>query len=61
MGGKYKQGKEGAASAYEGFFELPPVVVVLVLWVAGVALLGLSGLVVYWVGRVVVGLMAGSI
>ena len=61
MGGKYKQGKEGAASAYEGFLELPQAVVLLVLWVAGVALLGLSALVVYWVGRVVIGLMAGSI
>jgi hypothetical protein len=52
MGGKYKEGKEGVASAYEGFLELPPVVVVLVLWVGGVALLGSCALVVYWVGRV---------
>ena len=61
MGGKYKQGKEGAATAYEGFLELPQAVVVLVLWVGGVALLGLCALVLYWVGRVVVGLLAGSI
>jgi hypothetical protein len=61
MGGKYKQGKEGVATGYEGFLELPPPVVVLVMWVAGVALLGLCALVLYWVGRVVIGLMAGSI
>ena len=61
MGGKYKQGKEGAATAYEGFLELPPAAVVLVLWVAGVALLGSCVLVLYWGGRVLVGLMAGSI
>jgi hypothetical protein len=60
-GGKYKEGKEGVALAYEGFLELPPVVVVLVLWVAGVALLGSSALVVYWVGSVVVGSLAGSL
>ena len=61
MGGKYKEGKEGVASAYEGFLELPPVVVLLVMWVAGVALLGSGALVLYWIGRVLVGLMAGSI
>jgi hypothetical protein len=33
----------------------------LVLWVGGVALLGTCALVVYWVGRVLVGLMAGAI
>jgi hypothetical protein len=59
--GKYKQGQEGVSTAYEGFLELPQAVVLLVLWVAGVALLGLCGLVVYWVGRVLTGLIAGSI
>jgi hypothetical protein len=57
--GRYKQGQEGVATAYEGFLELPQAVVLLVLWVAGVALLGLCGLVVYWVGRVLTGLIAG--
>ena len=61
MGSKYKEGKEGVASAYERFLELPPVVVLLVMWVAGVALLGSGALVLYWIGRVLVGLMAGSI
>ena len=62
MGGKYRQRKEEeAATAYEGFFELPPAVVVLVLWVAGVALIGSCALVVYWVGRLLIGLIAGSI
>ncbi len=61
IGGEYKQRKEEAADAYEGFFELPPAVVLLVLWTAGVALIGLCALVLYLVGRVLVGLIAGSI
>ena len=64
VGGRYKQGKEGAdgvASAYEGFLELPPGVVVLVLWVGGGALLGSCALVLYWVGSVVVRSLAGSL
>jgi hypothetical protein len=61
VGGRYKQGKEGAATAYEWFLELPVVVVVSVMWVAGVALLGLGVLGLYWVGRVLVGMMTGSI
>ena len=61
MGGKYKEGKEGVASAYEGFLELPPVVVVLVMWVAGAVLLGSCALVLYWVGSVVVRSLAGSL
>ena len=60
-GGQYNQGKEGVATAYEWFLNLPPVVLLLVLWVGGVALLGTCALVLYWVGRVLVGLMAGSI
>jgi hypothetical protein len=65
VGGKYKEGKEGVASAYEWFLQMPRVVVVSVvvsvLWVAGVALLGSGALVLYWIVRVLVGLMAGSI
>ena len=61
MGGKYKEGKEGVESAYEGFLELPPAVVLLVLWVAGAVLLGSCALVLYWVGSVVVRSLAGSI
>ena len=47
-----KEDKEGVAAAYEGFLQLPQVVVMLVLWVVGVVLLGLCVLVLYWVGRV---------
>ena len=61
IGGQYNQGKEGVATAYEWFLNLPPVVLFWLLWVGGVALLGTCALVLYWVGRVLVGLMAGSI
>ncbi len=61
MEGKYKQGQEGVGTAYEGFLGLPPAVVLSVLWAAGVALIGSCALVVYWVGRVLIGLIAGSI
>ena len=61
IGGQYNQGKEGVATTYEWFLNLPPVVLLLVLWVGGVALLGTCALVLYWVGRVLVGLMAGTI
>jgi hypothetical protein len=61
MGGEYKQRKEEAAKAYEGFLEMPPAVVVLVLWGAGAALIGSCALVLYWIGRVLVGLIVGSI
>jgi hypothetical protein len=61
MGGKYKEGKEGVASAYEGFLEWPPGVVLLVLWVAGVALLGSCALVLYMAGSVLVRSLAGSL
>ena len=40
---------------------MPPVVPLLVLWVAGVAFIGTCALVLYWVGRLLVGLVAGSI
>ena len=59
--GKYDWGKEGLATAYERVLDLPPVVPLLVLWVAGVALIGTCALVLYWVGRLLVGLAAGSI
>ncbi len=60
--GKYSQGKEGLATAYEEWvLDLPPVVALLVLWVAGVAFVGTCALVLYWVGRLLVGLVAGSI
>ena len=61
MGGKYKEGKVGVASAYEGFLELPQVVVVLVLWVAGVAFLGSCALVLYMAGSVVLRSLARSL
>ena len=59
--GKYNQGKEGLATGYEWVLDLPPVVPLLVLWVSGVALIGTCALVLYWVGRLLVGLVAGSI
>ena len=59
--GKYNQGKEGLATGYEWVLDLPPVVPLLVLWVSGVALIGTCALVLYWVGRLLVGLAAGSI
>jgi hypothetical protein len=58
-GRQYNQGKEGVATAYEWFLSLPPVVPYSVIWIGGVALLGTCALVLYWVGRVLVGLMAG--
>jgi len=61
MGGKYKEGKEGVASAYEGDLELPPAVVMLVLWVVGAAVLGSCALVLYMAGSVVVRSLAGSL
>jgi hypothetical protein len=61
MGGKYKEGKEGVESAYEGFLELPPAVVLLVLWVAGAVLLGSCALVLYMAGSVVLRSLAGSL
>jgi hypothetical protein len=47
-----EEGQGGVAAAYEGFLQLPQVVVMLVLWAVGVVLLGLCVLVLYWVGRV---------
>ena len=58
MGGKYKEGKEGVGTAYEWFLELPQAVV---LWVAGVALLGSCALVLYMAGSVVLRSLAGSL
>jgi hypothetical protein len=52
----YNQGKEEVAAAYEWFLKLPPVVTLVVLWVAGVSLMGACALMLYWVGRVLVGL-----
>src|SRR5215210_3216694 len=48
MNNKYTQGKEGVATAYEWFIDLPPVGPMLVLWVAGAALLGTCALVLYF-------------
>ena len=61
MGSMYKEGKEGVGTAYEWFLQLPPAVVLLMLWVGGVVLLGSCALGLYWVGRVLVGLMVGAI
>jgi hypothetical protein len=51
----YNQGNEEEATAYEWFLKVPPVVPILLLWVAGVALLGTGALVLYWVGQLLAG------
>src|SRR5215212_3290069 len=48
MGGKYKQGKAGVGTAYEEFLQLPPAVVLLVLWGGGGAPWGSAVLRRYW-------------
>jgi hypothetical protein len=50
----------GMGLAYERFLELPVRVVVLVLWVGGVALLGALTLVVYALISALVGILAGA-
>jgi hypothetical protein len=51
----------GIGRAYEWFLQLPVVIVLTVLWVAGAALLGSCALVLYMAGSVVVRSLAGSI
>ncbi len=46
---------------YERFLELPPALVLLVMWVAGVALLGSIALVLYSTAWALVRAVAGSI
>ncbi len=46
---------------YERFLELPPALVLLVMWVAGVALLGSIALVLYLAVGTLLPLLAGSI
>ena len=50
----------GIGLAYERFLEMPVQVVVLVLWVGGVALLGACALVAYALISALVGMLAGS-
>ena len=50
----------GIGLAYEWFLELPVRVVVLVLWVGGVALLGACALVVYAAVSALVGIITGA-
>jgi len=47
--------------AYERFLGLPPAFVLLVMWVAGAALLGSIALVLYATGWALVQLAAGSV
>ena len=49
----------GIGRAYEWFLELPVVIVLTVMWVAGVALLGSCALALYMAGSVVVRSLAG--
>ena len=50
----------GIGLAYEWFLELPVRVVVLVLWIGGVAFLGALALVAYALISALVGVMAGA-
>ncbi len=47
--------------AYEGFLELPHLVVLALLWVAGAVLLGSCALGVYMVGSLLVRVLAGAL
>ena len=49
------------ARAYERFLELPHLVVLAVLWVAGAALLGSLALALYMVGSLLVRVLAGAL
>ena len=51
---------EGIGLAYEWFLELPVPVVLLVLWVGGVALLGACALLAYAVISTPMGIVAGA-
>jgi hypothetical protein len=51
---------EGIGLAYEWFLELPVPVVLLVLWVGGVALLGACALLAYAAISTLVGIVAGA-
>jgi hypothetical protein len=51
---------EGIGLAYEWFLELPVLVVLLVLWVGGVALLGACALLAYAAISTLVGIVAGG-
>jgi hypothetical protein len=51
---------EGIGLAYEWFLELPVLVVLLVLWVGGVALLGACALLAYAALSTLVGIVAGG-
>ena len=51
---------EGIGLAYEWFLELPVPVVLLVLWVGGVALLGACALLAYAVISTLMGIVAGA-
>ncbi len=50
----------GTISAYERFLELPVAVVLLVMWVAGVALLGACALLAYAVISALAGMITGT-
>jgi hypothetical protein len=49
------------ARAYERFLEMPVLVVLAVLWVAGAALLGSLALALYMVGSLLVPVIAGAL
>ena len=54
------EGFIGAAGYYERFLELPPAVVVAVLWLAGMALLSSSVLLLYVLGTSLARVVAGA-
>jgi hypothetical protein len=51
---------EGMRLAYERFLEMPVPVVLVVMWVSGIALLGACALLAYAVKSVLVGMVAGA-
>lgn len=50
-----------SARAYEGFLEMPVVVVVLVMWVAGAVLLSSCALALYMAGSLLVSVIGGAL
>jgi len=57
---KTKSSVDAIVFGYERFLELPVVVVLAVLWLAGAALLGTCALAAYLYGSLLVQMLAGS-
>jgi hypothetical protein len=59
MGNRRKAFVEGTIRTYEWVLELPMVIVLVVLWLAGTAVLGTCALLLYLYGLTLVRLLAG--